>query len=226
VTEGAPPAAGQADPAWLSAAWRAFANEQRLYFGTALAFTRDARSFGAEWGQGTLRALNPLGFALSSLGITGTYQVAVVRLLDGAPPDMPLWAELIKPGVPFVIAALMSLLLHLAVKLAGSPRPLRSTVALALYATGPMTAAMIVFTPIIVLMRVHPTSAALALIGMAGSVSTMVLYIVLTSRAASGLHQVKKRWPALALVAGYFSVMALVFFLNGVDPRIARWMTF
>jgi hypothetical protein len=225
VTPGAPEAV-QADPAWPTEAWRAFANEQRLYLSTAVAFTRDPRRFGAEWADGRLRALNPIGFALTGLGITGAWQVAVVRLLDAAPPNAPLWTELIKPAVPFLFPAVMSVLVHLIAKLLGSRRPLRSTVGIALFASGPMTGAMVIFAPLVALGVKHPGSVAWGLATMCGSFSMAMMYVVLTARALAGLHDIKARWAALALLVVYAALIGGVVLLIRVDPNLGRWLTF
>ena len=217
---------GQPDPPWIADAVRTALAELRFFAQTTLAFLRSPRRFGAGWGAGELRALNPAAFALNAVSFNGVWHILVVKAMSvELKSEPPLWAQAVKATLPFVFGALFSVLGHAAVRLAGSRRPYRSSLALSLFTSGPMTLIGAPLMPILALSYREPKTMTAGLLAASAGLCMMGVYIGLASAAMSGLHGVKKRWPAAGYVVGYVSIALLFARLQKWHPDSARWFS-
>jgi len=217
---------GQTDPPWVADGVRAALAELRFFAQTLLAYVKSPRRFGAEWGAGTLRALNPAAFALNAVSFNGVWHILVVKAMSvELKAEPPLWAQALKATLPFVFGALFSILGHAAVRLAGSRRPYRNSLALSLFTSGPMLLFGAPLVPILAQTYRDPKTLASGLMVAAAAPAMMGLYIGFTASAMSGLHGVKKRWPATGYFLG-FAFNAVVFsFLQRWNPEAMRWFS-
>ena len=217
---------GQPDPPWIVDAVRAALAELRFFFQTMLAFVRSPRRFGVEWGAGSLRALNPAAFALNAVSFNGVWHILVVKFLRvELKAEPPLWAQAVKSTLPFIFGALFSVLGHAAVRLAGSRRPYRSSLALSLFTSGPMVLFGAPLMPILALSYREPKTLTSGLMAAAAGLTMMVLYIGYASSAMSGLHGVKKRWPMVGYFVGFVLNSVGFAFLQRWNPESARWFS-
>jgi hypothetical protein len=157
--------------------------------------------------------------------VNGAYHVGLVKLL-GVEVEAPLWTQLVKSALPFFYAGLLSLFAHGCARLGGSRRPYRSSVAVALYATGPMMLVGFVAVPAMAWGYRDPNNLGSALLRMFGGLALLATYVTLCSAALATLHGVKRRWPVMGLLAGYAVNMAIWFRLARAHPALVRWLTF
>jgi hypothetical protein len=124
-------------PDWIRDAYHQFVGELRLFLRTAVDVTRQPIRFAEEWVQGRRHALNPLGFLATAFAVVGP-ALALLRSYTKFGGDQPssLWLEMLGALLPFVHFLLLGALQHLFYRLGGSRRPLRDSLAMALYAAG------------------------------------------------------------------------------------------
>ena len=101
---------------------------------TVWQFSRHPRRFGAAWFAGQTQALNPIGYLSTSLAVSAAVS-ALVSALRGA-SDGGLWGSLANATLPYTYYVVVGVVCHGVLRLGGSPRPLRASVAIALFAGG------------------------------------------------------------------------------------------
>ncbi len=129
------PRPGEGSPDWIRDAAARAVEEVRLYARTALRFTLRPGRFARAWASGEQAALNPLAMLATAAGLVGGANNLLGRLLEhGGGDGDSLLMDVLAAGAPFAHYALLGLVCHLLLRLAGSRRRLRDSLALALFA--------------------------------------------------------------------------------------------
>jgi hypothetical protein len=210
------------DPPWLRDAARAVGHEVAGYFATALTIARAPSQFAANWGEGRVRALNPLAFMLNALAVLGPWRALWARLLDPNPPTTPLWFEMAKPVLPVVINVSVTALFHALVRAMGSSRPLRSSLALALYTTGgPLALVNFLAAPVMLAGYLHHTPLVFALWMVANLVALAVFFVYLVAMETA-LHRLGRWRVTLAALVSWTCWAVLSAWLNFHHPELIR----
>jgi hypothetical protein len=211
-----PPSGG--DPDWLRHELRAALAVLAGFFRTASAFTRRPRAFAADFAAGAGGAQNPITF----LATSGTLVTAVHIITDtvlGNEQRSSLADEIGKALGPYLYFVALGALIHALLRIR-SPRPLRSSVAIALFAGGGPAAALGMFLLVLgtaLKLTVADRTAPGVMAGvppvLTGVVTVVVVaalasYHVIFALGMAGLHGVKRRWAGLALL---LAVVALAF---------------
>ena len=210
---------GEPDPQWGRDAWRGFLHEWASYGRTALAVTTEPRRFMAAWAEGERAALNPLACMLNLFAVVTVANVIVMTVRHGS-DDTPPLLELFAPALQLATSSLLASAVHFPLKLLGTRRRWRTTLAATLFVTsGPMLPFYVVRDTLfanVATMTKHQVLAMAVPMGAA-----FIGYLVLTLAAA---HRLAWWRVLLAFVLGA-SVMAatmelltrlhLVFWLNG-----------
>jgi hypothetical protein len=123
-------------PQWHRVAARKAADELREFASTLFAASFRPARFATAWAQGADGALNPLGFAATSVAIVGATAAVVSLLLGGADEAESLSGLLVATVSPYTHYVLVGLLAHGLLRGLGSRLPLRGSIAMALYAAG------------------------------------------------------------------------------------------
>jgi hypothetical protein len=221
---GAPP---PLEGRWIGEAAHAAREELRLYARTWLAIVRGPRRFGELWGDGHLQALNPLGFAGTTLALV-TVTGVLFEALPGATDDASghsLLGELLKAGGTYVHLAALGVLTHFLLKVLRGRRLLLGSVGLALYAGGvaaTTTSVLMVLVGCLVpaarpvhhlQLGVTPPLVFAAM--MTPLVLSFGLFVWLLASAMAGLH---RRSRAATVAAVLFAFIGTGFFFGLVDP--------
>jgi hypothetical protein len=105
--------------------------EVRRFVSTAVGFMRQPERFSADWLAGRQRALNPLGFVATALGISGAASILLPHDNGSGVLD-----TLALSTLPYCYYASIGIVCHPLLRLGGSTRRLRASVAVALFAGG------------------------------------------------------------------------------------------
>jgi hypothetical protein len=227
MTSSAPPGG----PDWVRETIAVTRDEIRRFAATAAGVCLQPRRFGAAWIDGTRRALNPLGFVATALGVSGAALAIVFAVIPNA-LDQGLLAQVAVAVLPYVYYALIGALAHPVLRLFGARRPLRATIGMTLFAGGGPGLLLTVSFIAIALGRVaayggfdavHGFSQGLpvaALVAIAISINVLYLYFVATlALGLAGAHGVG-RIRAAGAVAVALLVTGLVIGLTGVQPPV------
>jgi hypothetical protein len=122
-------------PDWVREAAAAVRGESVRFVRTAVYFSVHPRRFATAWYDGTTEALNPVGFLSTSLAISTAVVTVSAWLLDRK-DDGGFWSNLGDATLPYIYYVLLGILSHVVLRLCGSTRPLRASVAIALFAGG------------------------------------------------------------------------------------------
>jgi hypothetical protein len=213
---------GAPDPKWPEDAARAVAHEVASYAKVVALIARHPRRFAADWADGRIKALNPLAFLLNALAVLGPWRALWARVLDPNAPATPIWFELAKPAFPIVLNSMVTTLAHGGMRLLGARRPLRSSVALALYVSGgPLAIINFICSPLVLYGYLHRYEGP----GMIAAATNLVLLVVffgylITMQAA--LHRISRWRVAIAVIVAWMSWAALSAWLNLHHPQIIR----
>jgi hypothetical protein len=118
-------------PDWLRETFVSTRDELRRFAHTAWGATRRPRRFAAAWAVGRELALNPLGFVATAIGIS----TAASALLPAAGP-LSLWERVAQAILPYVYYVAVGVVCHPLLRIGGSQRRLRASLAVALFASG------------------------------------------------------------------------------------------
>jgi hypothetical protein len=124
-----PPSSG--GPDWIRETIALGRDEIHRFVTTALGFMRRPGRFSADWFAGRQRALNPLGFIATALGLSSAAGALTPSLVRDT-----FWAHASQALLPYVYYVLVGVLCHPILRLGGSTRPLRATIAVSLFAGG------------------------------------------------------------------------------------------
>ena len=192
------------DPPWLRDAVRAVGRELAAFGTTLWAIVASPARFADDWAAGRRRALNPLAFLLNALAVLGPWRALCARVIDPNPPTTPLWFELGKPIFPVVINISVTALFHLLLKPLGGRRPLRSSLAMAMYVSGgPLSILNFLVSPLVLYGFIHHYHGAVA---MASAVANLTLlgvfffYLIVTE---SSLHRLPRWRVTIAVVIAW-----------------------
>jgi hypothetical protein len=134
-------------PDWIAEALAQLRSELMLFSRTAMDFSRHPARFASEWTSGSVRRLNPLGFAATSFALMASAGTMIERLWpeSNAVSDS-LTSDVLRWLLPFVYFLFLGVIQHGVLRVLGSQRPLRDSCAIALYAGGgPATALQLLF---------------------------------------------------------------------------------
>jgi len=124
------------EPRWIRDGIALWLSEIRLLFVTIWTFISAPRRFGAEWASGKLVAMNPVGVVLASATVLLPADYGLQRLLRwDQRPNISIAIELARASRPYLLSALLGLLIHLALRLLGSRRMLSTTIGILFYVT-------------------------------------------------------------------------------------------
>lgn len=133
-------------------------------------------------------------FLLNALAVLGPWRALWARLVDPNPLTTPLWFELAKPIYPIVINVSVSALFHPILTPLGARRPLRSSLAIAMYVTGgPMSIMSFLVGPLMLYGFIHRDNVAVALTSAFANLGLLAVFIVYSILAQAGLHRLP-RW--------------------------------
>jgi len=122
---------GADGPDWVVETLVGARDEVRRFARTAFATFRRPRRFAADWAAGRETALNPLAFIATAIGVS---TAASALLPTGGP--LGIGARLLQTALPYVYYLAVGLVCHPLLRLGGSRRRLRASLAVALFASG------------------------------------------------------------------------------------------
>jgi hypothetical protein len=184
------------DPPWLRDAARAVGRELAAFAATLWAIVSSPARFADDWAAGRRRALNPLAFMLNALAVIGPWRALWARLVDPNPPTTPLWFEAAKPILPVVMNVTVTALFHLLLRPLGARRPLRSSLAMALYVSGgPLAILNFLVAPLVLYGYLHRDNPAIAAPMALANLALLVFFFVYLVVMQASLHRVA-RWRA------------------------------
>jgi hypothetical protein len=217
------PATSNPDPNWIEDAARAIAREIAAYARAVLTIARHPGRFAAEWSAGRAPALNPLAFLLNAMAVLGPWRALWSRLLDPDRPTTPLWFEAVKPVLPIVLNTTVASLSHALLRLFGGRRPLRSSVAMALYASGgPLAILKLLVTPIGLYGYLHRNSPGVNAMSSATNVVMLFVFIGYLVVMQAALHRLARWRVAIAVLASWATWVAVLEWCNIHRPEIIR----
>jgi hypothetical protein len=208
-------ASSTSDPQWIRHEAKATVGVFANFFRTAVAFTRRPGAFAAEFAAGRSRAQNPLNFLATSSAIVACAGLLGNSLVGRDDGGSGLWEEIGKALGPYVYFAALGLITHALLRLRGSVRPLRSSIAMALFAGGgPAAAFSLLGTTMRVAVKLtvgDPNDPSLVqglppvLVVAMGVVfaASLLAYLVIFALAMAGLHGVTRRWGGLAVLGAF-----------------------
>jgi hypothetical protein len=197
----------RSDPPWPREAYLALAHELRGWVQALIAVTRAPRRFGANWADGVTRPLNPLAYALNGLALSGPVKAIIVRLVGIGTDELPLWADVVKPLIPWAYNLLMVLPIHAGLRMLGSRRRLRTTVGAHFYSGGPLHILNLLLLPV-TLLQMTPTYGRDLRVIVAGSLAGLLqmvafgIYVVATQ---AGAHKLKTWRAAVPVLTVFFA---------------------
>lgn len=122
-------------PDWLREAVVAVRDESIRFVVTVLQCTRHPRRFAAAWFAGETRALNPIGYVSTALAISTAVRSVTIALLSIS-DDSGFWSNVGAATLPYAYYALLGVLCHVVLRQRKTARPLRASMAIALYIGG------------------------------------------------------------------------------------------
>jgi hypothetical protein len=123
-------------PDWVRESVVTVRDEILRFVATLFHFTLHPRRFAAAWYEGKTKALNPAGFLSTALAVNAAV-LLVFGWIRGTPESADsLWSTLGDATLPYAYYVGLGVLCHPILRLCGSRRPLRATVAIALFSGG------------------------------------------------------------------------------------------
>jgi hypothetical protein len=211
------------DPPWMRDAARAVGHELAAFATTVWAILSSPARFADDWAAGRRRALNPLAFLLNALAVVGPWRALWARLVDPNPPTTPLWFELCKPLLPVVVNLSVTMLFHALLRPLGARRPLRSSMAIALYVSGgPLAIVNFLAAPLVLYGYIHRdrplVAIATALVNL-GMLACFLVYLVVMQ---SSLHKVARWRATVAALLAWTTFGALSAWVSLHHPELMR----
>jgi hypothetical protein len=214
---------GEPDPPWMRDAARAVGHELSTFAATLWAIVSSPARFAADWAAGQRHALNPLAFLLNALAVIGPWRALWARLVDPNPPTTPLWFELAKPAMPIVMNVSVTAIFHLLLKPLGGRRPLRSSLAMAMYVSGgPLAIMNFLVAPIVLYGFIHRTNVVIALILAVANLALLALFFVYLIAMQASLHKLPRWRVTLAVVVAWTSFGFLAARTSIHHPELMR----
>jgi hypothetical protein len=206
-------------------------DEVVLFVSTAVGFLVGPARFADDWANGRRRAMNPLGFLATSAAVLVPVRHYCLRRFGIMSEDGSFAWQIYESLQPFLLFIGLGIFCHPVMRLAGSKRRLRSTLAVSLYTGGGPATGVELFGnwPLVALLHrtmgktlltsadLHSPAAWAFTVAFLGA---FLVYLVTFARALQGLHQLRWWWAALALLVGIGingAVARLV-----VDPLLVR----
>ncbi|HEY2746807.1 MAG TPA: hypothetical protein VGL86_19395 [Polyangia bacterium] len=211
--------ASEPDPRWIREAAGAVAHEFLGWLRALAGVVAAPRRFVAAWADGEIRPLNPLAYSLNTLALAGPATALLVHLAGVEDDVLPLWAQLLKPILPWIYNLLWLLPVHFGLRVLGGKRPLRTTVGASFYVGGPIHLLRIFTVPLQLLQFLHPHDLHLAIASSLCGIAMFLVYTIYMTAAMAGAHRLA-RWRA-ALVVVVFFVLS-VFFWAGLTLRAGQ----
>ncbi len=195
---------GEPDPPWLRDAARAVGHELAAFATTSWAIVAAPARFADDWASGRRRALNPLAFLLNALAVLGPWRALCTRLIDPNPPTTPLWFELGKPIFPVAMNVTVTALFHLLLKPLGARRPLRSSLAVAMYVSGgPLAIVNFAVAPLVLYGFIHREDLRITLVSSVVNLLMLLLFVVYLVVMQASLHKLPRWRVTIAVVVAW-----------------------
>jgi hypothetical protein len=211
------------DPPWLRDAVRAVGHELAAFGATLSAIVASPARFADDWGAGRRRALNPLAFLLNALAVVGPWRALCARLLDPNPPTTPLWLEVGKPILPVAVNISVTALFHLLLKPLGGRRPLRSSLAMAMYVSGgPLSILNFLISPLVIYGFLHRDHVTVAMTSAAANLALLGLFFGYLIVTQASLHRLPRCRVAIAVIISWMSFAILSARLTIHHPDLMR----
>ena len=201
--------AGEPDPPWVHEAASAFGHEIVGWLRAFGGVVRAPRRFVAAWAAGQSAPLNPLLYSLNMLAFAGPATALLVHLAGVEDDVLPLWAQLLKPLLPWVYNLLWLTPLHFVLRALGGTRRLRTTIGAAFYAAGPIHFVRIFTAPTSLMQMAHPHDLRLALLSGGIGLAMFVVYTIYSTAAMAGAQRLPL-WRAAIAVVGMFLVSVAI----------------
>lgn len=214
---------GEPDPPWPRDAARAVGHEIATFATTLWAILSAPARFADDWASGRRAALNPLAFLLNGLAVIGPWRALWARLLDPNPPTTPLWFELLKPALPVTLSVSVTVLFHLLLLPLGARRPLRSSLAIAMYVSGgPLILLNVAIAPLALYGFIHRDYVTVALASSAANLVLLVVFIGYLIVMQAGAHQLPRWRVAIAVLLAWITFGVLSARLSMHHPELMR----
>lgn len=113
----------------------ALRDEAGRFIVTVLRCTRQPKAFAAAWFAGETRAPNPIAYVSTALAISAAARSATAAIV-GLHDDNGVWSSLATATLPYAYYVLLGVLCHAVLRFGGTTRPLRASLAIALYVGG------------------------------------------------------------------------------------------
>lgn len=200
----------ETDPDWIRDAWEQ--SQLRAYLLTFREVTLRPGAFASEYVNGRVPPMGPWSFFVTGSAADAILSSAFAHLWPDLAGDS-FFESIVHAVRPYVTYGVLAVLVHLAMRLLGSRRALRSTVAIALYIGGGPAAAFRLITnagykPIaysggMMQFQEHHywLAVGLSLVSVAG----YLWFFGGFARALAKLHRVRM-WTSLAVLAAAFAV--------------------
>ena len=217
-------------PSWIRDAVANGLGELRLFFATAKAFTFHPVRFAGAFIEGRQRAMNPLAFLATSAGLLGGLRLLLRAATASPDANLSLPGQLFEAVAPYLHYAALGCIAHLVFRATGSGRPLRDSLAMALFAGGGPAAFADLFTLLTgaAFDLAHPALAGqpqvapqglwlFALIAMP-TITFSVFSASLASSLASA-HGARQWWRSAIAILGSYTATGLLFGVLDLKAR-------
>ncbi len=216
------------EPTWIRDGLRSAREELRLFFATAIALTLHPVRFGAEWAEGRIRTLNPLGYFITSLAL---FEAPLPLLFPDA-DNHSLPTRVLNVLGPYLNYLALGAIGHAVLRLMGSRRGIASSIAMVLFsAGGPVAAVRLILALVVVVVigspdsNVNEVGTGLQVFVGLGVLLELVLFYGLVGLSFRGLHQTSRGRVVLALVAAFVATGLFFGYANppgsyGLHPHI------
>jgi hypothetical protein len=211
--------ASEPDPPWPREAAGAIAHEVLGWLRALGAVLATPRRFAAAWASGEIRPLNPLAYSLNTLAIAGPATALLVHVAGVEDDVLPLWAQLLKPLLPWVYNLLWLLPVHFGLRALGGTRRLRTTVGASFYAGGPIHLLRIFTVPLQLQQLLHPHDRHAAIVSALCGLVMFLLFTIYSTAVMAGAQRVST-WRAALVVVIVFLVS--VFFWAELRMRAGQ----
>jgi hypothetical protein len=121
-------------PDWVAEAWFQTRKEVAAFLSTTRHFFRHPFRFGRRWPFHGGDEQNPLGYAATSLAVVAVIAALMRTLARGGAEDTSVGQEFLSWILPYGYFFLLGAAQHVCLRLLGSRRPLRDSLAMTVYA--------------------------------------------------------------------------------------------
>jgi hypothetical protein len=209
------------DRKWLAEAARAAVHEWRAYVHAVVSVVREPDRFARQWADGTRDALNPVYYLLNSAALFVPWLILWRHIATQPDETLPLWAQVLQQASVFFVSLSWVLPGHVALRLLGGQRPLRTTFALFAYVFGgPLLLVALVSIPV-GMFAASPEVASrppLAIVNWALLIIWLLVFVSYMVRVMAAAHRLTWWRGLLAIAIMHASWLTLHHWLGKYHP--------